>query len=219
MAIEGAMEAERCREWASRVLGAEKDWVADFGREQFALGRAFYTHYETGRSALYFRDARASDARVEHHLPGMQRAVLALFERVTGQKARPRLGFCGPGVHVFPAGEKVARSGGVVHFDTEGLTPLQLERRARALSLVVMLQPPEWGGGLRLWSAAYRGRDELTPADLATPSFTYRYGPGSALLMSSYRLHQIRPFRGPRARISVTVHAAEVDRGVWETWF
>lgn len=219
VAIDGAFDLERCRTWSANVLRAKKDWVADFGREQFALGRAFYTHYETGRSSLYFRDAKASDARVERHLPGMQRAVLSLFERVTGHRTRPRLGFCGPGVHVFPAGEKVARCGGVIHFDTEGLTPYQLKRKARALSLIVMLQPPEWGGGLRLWSAVYRGRDEATRADLATPSVTHRYRAGSALLMSSYRLHQIRPFRGALARISVTVHAAEVDHGVWETWF
>jgi hypothetical protein len=219
VAVEGAFEADLCGRWAARVLGAKKDWVADFGREQFALGRAFYTHYETGRAALYFRDAAASDARVERHLPGMQSAVLELFEQLTGGRARRRHGFCGPGVHVFPASEKVSRSGGVVHFDIEGLTPHQIQTKARALSLVVMLQPPRWGGGLRLWSATYRGREEPTHADLATPAFTYRYRPGSALLMSSYRLHQIRPFRGDAPRISITVHAAEIDRGVWETWF
>ena len=32
-------------------------------------------------------------------------------------------------------------------------------------------------------------------------------------------LHQIRPFQQELDRVSITVHAAEVDRGVWETWF
>ena len=35
----------------------------------------------------------------------------------------------------------------------------------------------------------------------------------------SRRLHQIRPFRGEVDRISITVHAVEVDRGVWDAWF
>jgi len=219
VAVEGAIAPATCRRWAAAALRAKKDWVADFGREQFALGRAFYTHFETGRSALYFRDAARSDARVERHLPGMQRAILDLFGRLTGGRVRPRHGFCGPGVHLFPPREKVATSGGVIHFDVEGLTPFQLERRVRALSLIVMLQPPVFGGGLRLWDVRWSGREEPTERELTAPRETYRYRPGSALLMDSHRLHQIRPFRGDRHRVSITVHAAEVDQGVWETWF
>lgn len=219
VSLDGAVDPKTCRTWTRAVLAARADWVADFGREQFALGRAFYTHFETGRSELYFRDAAASDARVERHLPGMQRTVSDLFARLTGGKVRPRHGFCGPGVHVFPAGEKVARSGGVIHFDVEGLTPLSLEQGQRALSLVVMLQPPKWGGGLRLWDVLHSGSEEPTEEELGTDHATYRYGIGSALLMDSRRLHQIRPFRGKRSRVSITVHAAEVDRDVWETWF
>jgi hypothetical protein len=217
--LDGTVDAKTCRQWTRAVLAARSDWVADFGREQFALGRAFYTHFETGRSELYFRDAAASDARVERHLPGMQRLVVKLFEQLSGGRARPRHGFCGPGVHVFPANEKVAKSGGVIHFDVEGLTPLSLEQGQRALSLVVMLQPPQWGGGLRVWPVLHSGNEEPTEDEVATTHATYRYGAGSALLMDSRRLHQIRPFRGKRHRISITVHAAEVDRDVWETWF
>ncbi len=219
VAVDGAVELATCRQWARAVMAARTDWVADFGNEQFALGRAFYTHLETGRSALYFRDAAQSDARVERHLPGMQARILALLAKMLGATVRRRYGFCGPGVHVFPAHEKVARAGGVIHYDIEGLTPLHLQKRARALSLVVMLQCPEWGGGLRLWDACWRGRDEPNARDLAARHATHRYRPGTALLMDSYRLHQIRPFRGKRHRISITLHAAEVDAGVWEAWF
>lgn len=217
--VSGALDAERCRAWAQAVRRAKPDWVADFGGEQFALGRAFYAHLETGRAGLYFRDAAQSDARVERHLPGMQAVTLDLFSRMVGGLARRRPGFCGPGVHVFPAGEKVAQRGGVVHFDTEGLTPHQLARGARALSLVVMLQPAAWGGGLRLWDALYVGDDHPSDDALASDAVTHRYRAGDALLMDSRRLHQIRPFRGRAARISITLHAAEVDRDVWETWF
>jgi hypothetical protein len=219
VAIDEAVDARTCRRWARAVLAARSDWVADFGSEQFALGRAFYTHFETGRSALYFRDAAKSDARVERHLPGMQAAASDLLARLVGGNIRRRYGFCGPGVHVFPAGEKVAKNGGVIHFDVEGLTPLQLSQHHRALSLVVMLQPAAWGGGLRIWDVLHSGSEEPTDEEVGSGHVTFRYDVGSALLMDSRRLHQIRPFRGKRHRISITVHAAEVDRGVWEAWF
>lgn len=208
-----------CEHWAKAVLAARQAWTSDFGAEQFSLGRAFYTHLETGRGDLYFRDAAASDARVERALPGMQASVLALLAALVGGTARRRLGFCGPGVHVFPAGGEVASRGGVVHFDVEGLTPLQLQRGHRAVTLVWMLQAAEWGGGLRIWNALYRDSEHPTEAQLAAPRLTLRYRPGDVLFSDSRRLHQIRPFRGARDRISVTAHAVEVDRDVWELWF
>ncbi len=44
-------------------------------------------------------------------------------------------------------------------------------------------------------------------------------GAGDAVLLSSYRLHQIRSFRGRLDRISITAHGVEVDPGIWELWF
>lgn len=214
-----ALSAEQAGRWTRAVHRARRDWTRDFDGEQYSLGRAFYTHYETGRAGLYFGNAAASDALVERHLPGMQAWAMGLFQRMTGAVARQRLGFCAPGVHVFPAGGHVARHGGIVHYDVEGLSPLVLSRRHPALSLVVMLEPVEWGGGLWLWGARYRGTEEATDAEIAAPHAAVRYGAGDALLMSSYRLHQIRPFRGRRDRISITLHAQEVDGGVFEVWF
>lgn len=219
VSVRGCLPVSRCAHWARAVKRARGDWVADFGGEQFALGRAFYTHLETGAAQEYFRDAAKSDACVERHLPGMQAEMAALFARLVGGVARHRLGFCGAGVHVFPAGGKVARAGGVAHWDVEGLSPLALARAWRAVTLVVMLQPPSWGGGLRLWDALYDGGDEPDDAALGAPFVTHRYEAGEAMLMSSYRLHQIRPFRGRRDRLSITLHGVEVDRGVWDVWF
>lgn len=209
-----------CHAAAAEVLRRRSAWTADFGGEQFAFGRAFYTHLETGRAADYFKNSRRSDEQVEAALPGMQARVRACFATFVGGRARPRQGFCGPGVHVFPAGEKVAREGGVVHFDTEGLSPLHRERRARAMTLIVALQPPTGDdGGLRIWDVRYHGRDTATPAELRRPTTTLVYEPGDALLLDSYRLHQIQPFPGARDRITVTLHGVEVDTNVWETWF
>jgi hypothetical protein len=204
---------------AAGVLGARDRWIADFGGEQFALGRAFYTHLETGRTREYFAEAAASDALVESVLPGMAARTLALLARVLGAQVRPRPGFCGPGVHVFPAGEKVAREGGVVHYDLEGLTPHQKATGQRAVTLVWMLQPGTSGGGLRLWDACYDGRpdSEIDPDGLA--QVTVRSEAGDAVVIDSRRLHQIRPFRGDLDRVSITVHAVEVDGRMWETWF
>jgi hypothetical protein len=42
---------------------------------------------------------------------------------------------------------------------------------------------------------------------------------GDAIFFDSYRLHQILPFDGERHRISATLHGAQIDEGLWETWF
>lgn len=217
--VTGALPATRCASWVEAVYRARREWVSDFGGEQFALGRAFYTHLETGRSALYFGEAARSDALVERHLPSAQALVRATLGQLVGGTVRPRPGFCGPGVHVFPAGGQVARRGGVVHFDVEGLTPHSLQRGHRAVTLVCMLQPAERGGGLELWDARYCGSEHPTEAQLAAPRRTVRYRAGDLLFSDSLTLHRIRPFRGERDRVSITAHAVEVDRGVWECWF
>lgn len=206
---------------AQCVEQARALWTADFDGEQFALGRAFYTHLETKRAGEYFANVAESDARVERVLPGFQAAMRDLFASLVGATARQRPGFCGAGVHVFLPDGPVARDGGVVHYDTEGLTPLQLRRRARALSLVVMLRPGSSGAGLRLWQARYEGAhsDEGSDEQLEGPSVCAPYDAGDALCFESYRLHQIVPFAGSDPRISATLHGVEVDQGVWETWF
>lgn len=216
--LRGALPEKTARSWAHQVLRARARWTSDFDGEQFALGSAFYTHLETGRSASYFRDAAVSDARVEAALPGGQAFMRELLGKMVGGLVRQREGFCAAGVHVFPAGETVAIDGGIVHFDLEGLTPHQLARRARAVTLVVMLQPPARGGGLRLWDTTWNDGPEPDAADLPAPR-AMRSRPGDAVLIEAYRLHQIEGFPGQRDRISATLHAAEVDQGVWESWF
>jgi hypothetical protein len=213
------MPADEADALAARVLAASERFTADFGGEQFALGRAFYTHLETGRAREYFANAKASDALVEEVLPGMQARALELQASMLGGDVRRRAGFCGPGVHVFPAGGKVASDGGVVHFDLEGLTEHQKEEGARAVTLVWMLRPPARGGGLRLWDALYDGTPDADVEPDEHACVTVRSAAGDALLLDSRRLHQIRPFAGSVDRVSITVHAAEVDANVWESWF
>jgi len=67
--LRGAMTPARAAEMRGAVLASEADWTPDFKGEQFALGRAFYTHLETGTSRAYFASAPSSDALVERVLP------------------------------------------------------------------------------------------------------------------------------------------------------
>lgn len=211
-----------CIAMTRAVMAARSLWTADFGGEQHSLGRAFYTHLETGQSALYFSDAAASDARVERVLPGLQPRMRGMLAQMLGAQVTARSGWCGAGVHVFAPGGKVARVGGVMHFDTEGLTRFQRAARAAAVTLVLMLCPPRRGGGLRLWDVAFDGRPDtdLDDAVLAAAARrTLRYRVGDAVLMDSYRLHQIAPFWGDMPRVSATLHAVAVGDGLWESWF
>jgi hypothetical protein len=217
--MRGWLEGKQAAEWAAAVARAREDWTHDFDGEQFTLGRAFYTHYETDRSDDYFAHAADSDAKVERALPGMQAKMRELAAVVTGGNVTARRDWCGPGVHIFPAGGEVARKGGVVHFDTEGLSDRHARDKRPALTIVLMLQEPSAGGGLKLWDVRFRGRDDPTEMELARASVVGQYGAGGVLVIDSYRLHQIQPFEGDKDRISITVHAAEVDDGVWETWF
>jgi len=201
------------------MYAARESWNDDFGGAQFSLGRAFYTHFETGQSNAYFKGAKESDAIVERALPGMQSWMRELCAAMTGGHVRQRQGWCGAGVHVFPARGEVAKKGGVKHFDVEGLNERHMATMRPALSIVVMLQTPVRGGGLALWDARYHGEEHATRADARTKHELLTYEVGDAMAMDSYRLHQIQPFTGTKDRISITLHAAEVDRGVWETWF
>jgi hypothetical protein len=209
-------EDERAR-WLRGVYAARAAWTPCFEEVQFTLGRAYYTHLEEGREAEYFAGAPASDDAVERAVPGLQACVRAVAAELVGGPVTPRSGWCGPGVHVFPAGEWLSRHGGDVHFDTEGLRADELGARVPALSLVLMLQPPERGGGLRLWDVRYDGDDD--PPDVADlPGVVIDYEPGDLLVFDSYRLHQILPFEGGRDRVSVTAHLVLGALG-WEAWF
>lgn len=225
--VRNAMPADEALALAARVVDADALLVDDFGGEQRALGRAFYTHLESGAASTYFAQQAQSDRNVEAVLPGMQQRTLQLLSRLVGGVVRRRHGFCGPGVHVFPPHEKVARHGGVFHYDLEGLPARERhigvgvddDRGARAVSLVWMLQQGHTRGGLTLFNKLYRGDNWDMDREPTAQSTTTRALPGDVVLFSSYRLHRINGFGGDHARIAVTCHALEIDDGVWECWF
>ncbi|AKU94321.1 hypothetical protein AKJ09_00985 [Labilithrix luteola] len=216
--VHSAIDASLASSWAEGVRSARAAWVSDFDGAQFSLGRAWYTHLEQNRADAYFRDVQGSDARVEEACPGLARTMRGFVERLAGAPAFQRSGWCGPGVHVFPAGAHVAKQGGDIHFDTEGLTPVHARERAPSFTMVLMLAPPERAGGLRVWDVRYADTDAYEDEDLDRPSAVCEYAAGDLVVIDSYRLHQIQPFPGTRDRISATCHAAFVA-GQWETWF
>jgi hypothetical protein len=213
----GVLTRQECDRWARGVYAARPDWTPCFEGVQFTLGRAYYAHLEEGRTDEYLATARASDALVERALPDLQARMRAILADVVGAPVAPRPGFCGPGVHIFPAGQWLSENGGDIHFDTEGLRPEQLAERAPALSAIVMLQPPWQGGGLRVWDAVWEGQDEVTAAAQAA-SAVVDYAAGDLVVIDSYRLHQIQPFVGERDRLSITAHLVFAD-GRWQSWF
>jgi hypothetical protein len=232
--VVGLFSPDECAAWTRGVYAARAGWVADFDAQQFTLGMAWYTHLEQGKTREYFAGAAAANERVERFAPGLQARLRALAGSVVGAPVRLRPGWCGAGVHIFPAGADVASRGGAIHYDLEGLTRAIIAARAPAFSLIGMLQPPAQGGGLRLWDRRYdpdaAGCDEgpvvddegirhdALPAELPPPAVTLAYGPGDLAVIDSYRLHQIEPFAGERDRVTVTAHVAK-GLGGWEIWF
>jgi len=216
--FKSVLGVEECSQYASQVLAARADWVSNFSGAQFTLGRAWYTHLEEDRADEYFANVASSDMTVRTTTPGLQEAVLALAGAVVGAPVTQRKGWCGPGVHVFRPGSEVARRGGEVHFDTEGLTEAQLGRRAPALTFILMLQPAEIGGGLRVWDRLYDGEDFPDKPDPRVGVTQIAYEVGELVVIDSYRLHQILPFRGDLCRITATMHVA-LEGATWEGWF
>jgi hypothetical protein len=214
------LDADDCARWAAGVYAARAEWTPCFDAVQFTLGRAYYTHLEEDRAEEYFATARASDAIVERALPTLQTRVRAILSDLVGAEVAPRPGWCGPGVHIFPAGDWLSENGGDIHFDTEGLHEAERDARLPALSAIFMLQPPRRGGGLRVWDALWDGHDDEDgiAAAASAPSAVVDYAVGDLVLIDSYRLHQIQPFAGDRDRLSVTAHLVFAD-GRWQTWF
>ncbi len=216
--VRGALSASRCQLWAQSVTNARESWTPNFGGVQFTLGRAWYTHLEEDLEDLYFERAAASDSLVERTLPGMQESMRDFGARLLRFAVRPRPLWCGPGVHIFPTGGLVAKSGGEVHFDTEGLENEHMGERRPAFTIVAMLQTPAAGGGeLRVWDRLFDG-DLFPKPDASLAMAELRYDVGSIAVIDSYRMHQIAPFAGERDRISITMHVV-LEADGWHAWF
>jgi hypothetical protein len=210
-------EEERAR-FLVGVYRGKAEWTSNFEGIQFTLGRAWYTHLEQDFTDAYFANAAKSDEVVERHCPGLQQKMLSLAALALDAKVIHRKGYCGAGVHIFPAGGYCADHGGDLHFDTEGLTKSQLRSRVRAVTFVLMLQPARVGGGLSVWDQKWEGSDDVTDAMIARPHASIDYKTAELVMIDSYSLHQIQPFKGEVDRVSATCHAVQIG-DAWEAWF
>lgn len=209
-----AFDPGECASWVHAIHAARRDWTPNFDGLQFTLGNAWYTYLEEGRSDEYFAAAERSNALVARTVPGLAERMLEVLSLVVAENVSLRAGWCGPGVHVFPAGGWVAEHGGDRHCDVEGLLAPELAAGAHALTLVLGLQQPEARGGLRFFAENYG----QAPASDGESSVTVALSPGDLVCFESYRMHQIEPFDGARDRITATVHAVRTAAG-WQAWF
>jgi len=214
----GAITREECEAFVDCVYEAREHWIENFGGASYTLGRAYYTDLEQDREASYFDLAEESNATVERVAPGLASRVYDLFGAAVGAWVEQREGWCGPGVHVFPPLGGVARDGGDIHYDIEGLLDAEVAVRAPAVTCVLMLQPAEFGGGLRVWDQIARGDERVQLPEPGVKSEIVHYAPGDLVVIDSYRLHQIMPFGGASERVSATAHAVWTGKR-WEVWF
>jgi hypothetical protein len=216
LVVSRVLSPEACATIATNVDAASAELTPNFDGVQHTLGLAYYTHLEEDRVDEYFAGAERSHALVERVAPGMSARLLTLVSEVVQAEVVQRDGWCGPGIHVFPAQGWVAERGGDVHFDLEGLDDAQLATRQPALSLVLGLRAPESGGGLRLWPRTWaHGVAEAADGEPTLLPLV----PGDVVVFDSYRLHQIEPFEGGIDRLTATVHALRGDDGRWLAWF
>ncbi len=215
--FEAVLSRRECAAYARGVYAGRSAWIPNFDGVQFTLGRAWYVHLETDREDEYFENVAASDAAVERFVPGLADRLLALIRCGVGTEIERRPGYCGPGVHIFPAGEYVSHHGGDVHWDVEGLTEEQVAEHAAAVTAVLMLQPAAQGGGLRVWDKLYEDEEtEEEPGSAGSEEIVY--GVGDLVILDSYRLHQICASSGPLDRISATAHTVRAHEH-WQAWF
>src|ERR1700690_3739899 len=137
--LRGALTVAECARWTRAAYAARGSWTPNFDGVQFTLGRAYYTHLEKDRPAEYFAGAAESDALVERTLPGLQGRLRDLLSGWLGAPVERRPGWCGPGLHIFPAGGWLSENGGDVHFAPEGVRARDLAPPAPGRSAIAIV--------------------------------------------------------------------------------
>src|SRR5262249_36800918 len=128
--LEGVLTRRECAPYARGVYAGRAACVPNFDAVQFTRGRAFYAHLETDSEDEYFDHVGGADVSAERLVPGLTGRLMAMLRLCRGGEVGRRPGYCGPGVHIFPAGEYVSHHGGDVHWDVEGLTEEQAAAHA-----------------------------------------------------------------------------------------
>jgi hypothetical protein len=207
---------------------AQNDWVSGFGGQQYSLGEAWYHYVETGTGgnpAEYLDRAVPSRDIVERHITGLHDYVLSFLSKLhPDREVKIRDHWAGPGIVTFLANNYVAKRGGGIHFDTDGLTQEELKNPDfRLRSYVSTLQKPKTGGDLRLWDYRYDdnvGEDVLEDpknySDVVRSRIIYEQG--DLCMFDGLKAHKIEAFEGDKDRVCLTFHTAERENKL-EVWF
>lgn len=216
--IQSVLPKEICEDIVAKVYKNKDHWNSDFEGLQFSFGQAYYPHLEAGTTDEYFEKVPTSDEQFNQALPGLQEMAMGFLSTVVGGYVQQREGWSGPGIHIFPANGYAANNAGEVHFDLDGISDSDRIALSPAVTMILMLQPPTSGGGLKVWNTKYAGRnaDELKLESI--PSAIIEYGVGDLVFINSYTLHQIQPFESNNDRISLTVHSI-YNGECWDCWF
>jgi hypothetical protein len=216
--IHSVLPKEICEDIVVKVYKNKEHWNSDFDGLQFSFGQAYYPHLEAGTTDEYFQKVPNSDEQFNQTLPGLQEMAMKFLSSIVGGYVQQRDGWSGPGIHIFPANGYAANNAGEVHFDLDGISDSDRIALSPAITMILMLQPPTSGGGLKVWNTKYSGRtaDELALDEI--PSTIVEYGIGDLVFINSYTLHQIQPFQSQCDRISLTVHSV-YNGECWDCWF
>ncbi|MBL8005253.1 MAG: hypothetical protein JNL36_09165 [Candidatus Kapabacteria bacterium] len=216
--IHSVLPKEICEDIVAKVYKNKEHWNSDFDGLQFSFGQAYYPHLEAGTTEEYFQKVPNSDEQFNQALPGLQEMAMKFLSSIVGGYVQQRDGWSGPGIHIFPANGYAANNAGEVHFDLDGISDSDRIALSPAITMILMLQPPTLGGGLKVWNTKYSGRtaDELALDEI--PSTIVEYGIGDLVFINSYTLHQIQPFQSQCDRISLTVHSI-YNGECWDCWF
>jgi len=223
---EAFLSHEQCRAAAAKLVELRPFWSRDYHGEQFSYPDNFYARANDGGASTYFaRAAEANDGMVEH-FPEERRLLLAYLGRLLpGREVRVRPGWLGPAFVIFPAGEFLSREPGPVHIDLEGLAEMDLHSSETIyFSVICMIQPPDEGGGVRVWNRRLEGdralEDRFLDQARAVPeeAIEVTYRAGDLLAINSLSPHQILQFGGARDRITLNAFAVADSRSC-NVWF
>jgi hypothetical protein len=223
---EAFLSHEQCRSAAAKLGELRPLWSRDYDGEQFSYPDNFYARANDGGVSRYFsRAADANDAMVEHFSEARSLLLAYLGRLLPGREVRVRPGWLGPAFVIFPAGEFLSREPGPVHIDLEGLAEMDLQSgETTFFSVICMIQPPDEGGGVRVWNRCFGGdrsfEDQFLDQAKAEPEAAVElaYQVGDLFAINSLSPHQILQFGGARDRITLNAFAAADSRSC-NVWF
>lgn len=212
----------------SAFYNARSDWSEGFKGQQYSLGEVWYHYAETNEGVETYREQAVNSRDIfEKHIPGLHAHILNfLCDTLNTSSVSIRDGWAGPGIVSFLSQNYVAKNGGGLHYDIEGLSVEEMTDPAFELySFVSMLQKPDSGACLYTWDKRYDHNDakdrENSPmmSSVAGKKRAYiNYQLCDLWMFKGLNAHHIEKFTGDLDRICLTFHIAKRNDH-WDVWF